>query len=181
MRRILLLQLCLTPWVAPLPGATLERLTLDDVIQKSTEIVRARVVGSSANFRGSVIYTHWKVEVLERWKGVDQATLEVRIPGGVANGFRQDVPGAPALVQGREYLLFLWTAKTGATYLTGLSQGLFELSKDAADQLLASRAAISETMLDRKTWQPVKDESIQMRYSEMTAHVTATVAGKASK
>jgi hypothetical protein len=181
MRRILLLQLCLTPWVAPLPGATLERLSLDDVIQKSTDIVRARVVGSSANFRGSVIYTHWKVEVLERWKGAGQSTLEVRIPGGTANGFRQDVAGAPTLVQGRDYLLLLWTAKSGATYLTGLSQGLFELSKDAADQWMASRAAISETMLDRKTWQPVKDESIQMRYSEITAHVTATVGGKANE
>src|SRR5881397_3849590 len=123
MRRISLLLLCLAPWIAPLPGATLERLSLDDVIQKSTDIVRARVVDSYAAFRGSVIYTHWKLQVLDRWKGPEQAALEVLIPGGTANAFHQDVPGAPGLVQGKEYLLFLWTSKSGATYLTGLSQG----------------------------------------------------------
>jgi|SRR5579859_3986061 hypothetical protein len=176
MRRISLLLLCLVPWVAPLPGATLERLSLDDIILKSTDIVRAKVVGSSADFRGSVIYTHWKLQVVERWKGTDQASIEVLVPGGATAGFRQDVPGAPALVAGREYLLYLWTARSGATYITGLSQGVFELTKNAAGDLMASRAAASETMLDRQTWQPVKDDGIQMSYADMTAHIVQTLA-----
>jgi hypothetical protein len=178
-RRISLLLLCLSPWlclscwVAPLPGATLERLSLDELIQKSTAIVRAKVVGSSAEFRGSDIYTHWKVQVVERWKGASQSGFEVLVPGGSARGFHQSVPGAPALVAGKEYLLFLWTSRSGATYITGWSQGVYELSKNAAAQWMASRSAASENMLDRGTWRRVKDEGVQMPYSEMTSHISA--------
>jgi hypothetical protein len=175
MRRISLLLLCLAPWVAPLPGATLERLSLDELAQKSTDIVRAKVLGSYTDFRGSVIYTHWKLQVVERLKGADQAAVEVLIPGGTAGRFHQDVPGAPRLVAGNVYLLFLWTAKSGSTYVTGLSQGVFDLRKNGDTELMASRAASSETMLDRRTWVPVSDEGIQMSYSEMTARISAAL------
>ena len=176
MRRISLLLLCLAPWVAPLPGATLERLSLDDLIVKSSDIVRAKAVASYADFRGSVIYTHWKLQVEERLKGNNQASMEVLIPGGTAAGFRQDVPGAPALIAGNEYLLFLWTSKSGATYLTGLSQGVFTLTKTKDGGLTVQRDAISETMLDRQTWQPVKDQGIQMAYADMTAQIAKDLA-----
>jgi hypothetical protein len=180
-RRISLLQclapwLCLFVWVAPLPGATLERLSLDELIQKSTAIVRARVVGSNAEFRGPEIYTHWQVQVVERWKGATQSAIEVLVPGGSARGLHQSVPGAPALLAGREYLLFLWTSRSGATYITGWSQGVYELSKNAAAQWMASRPAVSENMLDPITWRRVKDEDVQMPYSEMTAHISAAVS-----
>jgi hypothetical protein len=175
-RRISLLLLCLYPWVAPLPGATLERLSLDELIRKSTGIVRARVVGSNAEFRGSEIYTHWKVQVVERWKGATQSAIEVLVPGGSARGFHQSVPGAPVLVAGREYLLFLWTSRSGATYITGWSQGVYELSKNAGAQWMASRPAASENMLDPGTWRRVKDEDVQMPYSEMTAHISAALS-----
>ncbi len=108
-RRIPLLVLCLAPWVAPLPGATLQRLSLDDLIQKSSGIVRAKVAGSYADFWGATIYTHWKLQIVESWKGGGQPTVEVMVPGGSARGFHQSVPGAPQLVAGKEYLLFLWT------------------------------------------------------------------------
>jgi hypothetical protein len=38
-------------------GATLERLTRDDLIAKSTAIVRGKVISSYASFRGPIIYT----------------------------------------------------------------------------------------------------------------------------
>jgi hypothetical protein len=176
MRRISLLLLCLAPWVAPLPGATLERLSLDELAQKSTLIARAKVLGSYTDFRGSVIYTHWKLQILESLKGADQAVVEVLVPGGSAGRFHQDVPGAPRLVAGNEYLLFLWTAKSGSTYVTGLSQGVFDLSKNGGTDLIAARTASSETMLDRRTWLPVSDEGIQMRYSEITARISAALS-----
>ena len=171
MRRISLLLLCLAPWVAPLPGAILERLSLDDIVLKSTDIVRAKVSGSYADFRGSMIYTHWKVQVEERWKGANRASIDVLVPGGDARGFHQDVAGSPKLAEGKEYLLFLWRAKSGSTYITGLSQGIFDLTKTGSEGLVVSRAATGEPMLDRNTWRPVNDEAIQMRYSEMTRQI----------
>jgi hypothetical protein len=176
MRRISLLLLCLASWVAPLPGAILERLSLDDVILKSTDIVRAKVSGSYADFQGSMIYTHWKVQVEERWKGTERPSIDVLVPGGEARGFHQDVAGAPKLAEGKEYLLFLWRAKSGSTYITGLSQGIFELTKNGADGLVVSRAATGEPMLDHTTWRPVNDEAIQMRYSEMTRQILGALA-----
>ena len=50
-------------------GATLERLSLEEMTARSTAIVRARAVSSSASFVGSTIYTQTRFQVLERWKG----------------------------------------------------------------------------------------------------------------
>jgi len=175
-QRIALFLLCLAAWLAPLPAAILERLSFDQLTQQSTAIVRVKAVGSYAEFHGSLIYTHWKVQVLDRWKGPDRSTIEVLIPGGTTRELHQDVAGAPKLLTGKEYLLFLWTSKSGSTYITGLSQGLFELSKNAADEWVVSRAASGEPMLDHVTWTLVKDESMQMRYSEITSRISATLA-----
>ena len=174
MRRISLLLLCIlciAPWVAPLPGAILERLSLDEIILKSTDIVRAKVSGSYADFQGSMIYTHWKVQVEERWKGADRPAIDMMVPGGEARGFHQDVAGAPKLAEGKEYLLFLWQAKSGSIYITGLSQGVFELTRNGAGELVISRAATGEPMLDGTTWRPVKDEAIRLGYAEMTRQI----------
>ena len=182
MRRIshLLLLLCLALPVAPLPGAILERLPLEDLILKSTDIVRARVLSSHAEFRGSLIYTHWKIQVTESWKGTDRSAVEVLVPGGSVRGFHQDVAGAPALAVGKEYLFFLWKSKSGSTYITGLSQGIFDLGKEAAG-LMVSRGASGEPMLERKTWHPVKDEGIKMRYSDMISRISGTLAEGAAR
>jgi hypothetical protein len=180
MRRISLLLLCLAPWAAPLPGATLERLSLDELAQKSTQILRAKALGSYTDFRGSVIYTHWKLQIEDRLKGADQAAVEVLIPGGSAGRFHQEVPGAPRLLAGNEYLLFLWTSKSGSNYVTGLSQGVFELSKNGGDSI-ATRAASSETMLDPATWLPVSDPGIQMLYSDITARISGALAAASAQ
>lgn len=174
-QRIALFLLCLAAGLVPLRAAILERLSLDELTQQSTAIVRAKAVGSFAEFRGSMIYTHWKIQVVDRWKGPDRSTLEVLVPGGRTRELHQDVAGAPMLLTGKEYLLFLWTSKSGSTYITGLSQGLFELGKNAADDWVVSRSASGEPMLDHATWTLVKDESIQMRYSEITSRIAATL------
>jgi hypothetical protein len=176
MRRTLPLLLCLAAWVAPLPGATLRQLSLDDLIQKSSDIVRVKVLSSYGELRGKVIYTHWNLQVMERWKGSEQAGVDVLVPGGSAAGLHQSVPGAPQLVAGQDYLLFLWTSKSGAIYLTGWGQGVFSLSRNATGDLMASRAPAAETMLDAVTWLPVQDEGLQMRYADITAQIAATLA-----
>src|SRR3954470_6665705 len=112
--------------LAPLAcsAATLQQLSMDQMTESATAIVRARVVGASAGFTGSTIYTHYKLQVVETWKGTPAD--DVMLPGGVANGYRQSFPGVPSLTMGAEYVLFLWKSSlTGITHLVGLSQGLF--------------------------------------------------------
>ncbi len=86
-------------------AATLQQLSMQQMTQSATAIVRATVTGSSASFTGSTIYTHYKLQVSETWKGT--AVTEVMLPGGVAGGLRQSFPGVPQLQTGTEYMLFL--------------------------------------------------------------------------
>ena len=83
-----LLGLILVLWACcSAAAATLQQLSLDQMAQSATAIVRARVTGSSASFTGSTIYTHYKLQISETWKGTPGT--EVMLPGGVAGGLRQ--------------------------------------------------------------------------------------------
>ena len=157
-------------------AATLQQLSLDQMTQNSTAIVRAHVTGSSAGFTGSTIYTHYKLQISETWKGAPGT--EVMLPGGVAGGYRQSFPGVPSLQTGAEYVLFLWkSASTGITHVVGLSQGIFNVTQQADGSLQAGRPVIGETMLDA-SGRPVKDHAVQMQLSDMKAHVSQTGANQ---
>lgn len=180
MKRYFLLPLVLTFCMGPLQCATLERLSLDDMVAKSTSIVRGKVGESWAAFSGPVIYTHYRIQVQEQLKGSNGNSVEVVIPGGVANNLRQVYPGAPALNTGEEYVFFLWTGKTGFTTVIGVSQGLFSLAKDSRTDPLATREATRERMLDARTGRPVKDETLVMKLSELRSRVSTSLnRGKA--
>lgn len=136
--------------LASLRATTLQKLSLDDMIQQSTGIVRARVVGSHAALRGSNVYTFYQLQVLEVAKAAHPAKeIEVAVPGGTAGGIRQLAIGSPELTTGSEYVVFLWTGKSGLTQIIGLSQGLFQVEKDASGKVRLTRPAPEEPMLDQ--------------------------------
>jgi hypothetical protein len=171
------LALAAAGFVSSVQATTLEQLTLDDMIQKSTAIVRARVTGSHAGTRGTNIYMYFQLQVLENWKG--QTVAEVALPGGVAGGIRQIAAGAPELKAGQEYVLFLWTSRSGLTQVIGLSQGLFKLSEEGSEGgkgvAVAQRPAASELMLDRSGL-PVEDHAVSMQLGDLRARVLQTLA-----
>ncbi len=161
------------------PAVTLQQLSVDQMSQAATAIVRARVTGSSAGFTGSTIYTHYQLQVTESWKGF--RPREVAVPGGVANGYRQSVPGVPQLSIGTEYIMFLWTSgTTGITQLVGLSQGLFNLSGQADGSTLATRPLIGEMILNA-TGHRVVDQAVQMNVSSLRTQVGRVLRGGAPK
>lgn len=163
--------------LVPSPAATLSRLSLDDMINQSTAIVRVRVSGSYAAWRGPVIYTYYRTQVLEHWKGAADTSVDVALPGGTVNGSRQDFPGTPQLSEGKEYLLFLWTSRNGLTQIIGLTQGLFDLSQDGNGILTAVRSASTNSLLDPRTGQSVKDDPIRLQVKDLGARI-ATTLGK---
>ena len=158
----------------PVSAATLQQLTLDEMARKSTSIVRARVTGSSEALRGGDVFTFYKLATLETLKS-GPAAREVAVPGGVAGGMRQVVPGAPTLREGREYVLFLWTSRSGLTQLMGMSQGLFSVEHSAIGDGLASRAAAGEQMLDA-SGHAVRDAALSMPLRELKSRVTKALA-----
>jgi len=139
--------------------------------QSATAIARARVTGSSASFTGSTIYTHYKLQIAETWKG--SPGTEVMLPGGVAGGYRQSFPGVPSLQTGAEYVLYLWkSSTTGITHIVGLSQGIFEVTRQADGSFQVARDKIGETMLDA-TGHLVRDQAIRMPLADLKTRVTA--------
>jgi hypothetical protein len=168
--------LALGVWVStgvlPLAGATLERLSFDDLIVKSTAIVRGTVADSWAAFTGSIIYTHYKVQVSETLKGSPQNVVEIVVTGGTVNGLRQTFLGSPTLNKGEHYVLFLWTSRAGLTQIMGLTQGLFALPVDGEPDPTATRPATRELMLDPATAHPVKDAALSIRLSELRSRIT---------
>lgn len=182
MARRFVLALSLVSCYMPLQGATLERLTLDDMIEKSTAIVRGKITGSYTEAKGNIIYTRYQMRVEERWKGPEQATVEFVVPGGTAGRVRQTYSGAPKLVEGNEYLIFLWSSsRTHLTHVMGFTQGLFTVPKDAAGVSMAVREPSAEMMLEPGTGRVVRDERIEMRLRDMSTRISGSLAGGARK
>ena len=161
--------------IRPLPCATLQQLTMDDMIAQSTAIVRGTVVDSWAALTGSVIYTHYKIQVSETFKGLRQSSVEIVVAGGVVNNLSQSFSGSPTLNKGGEFVLFLWTSRAGLTQIMGLTQGLFDIAPGASADPMATRAATRELMLDSKTAQPVKDAVLSMHLSDLRSRVANTL------
>jgi hypothetical protein len=167
---------------ACLPASTLQQLSLNDMIQKSTLIVRGTIQpGTGPVMRGSIIYTHYQLSVTTSFKGTPQSfapqqLIDVAVPGGVLNGMQQPVAGAPTFSMGQDYVLFLWTSKTGLTQVIGLSQGLFNVTTNAQGQVMVSRGAASEPMVN-SSGQPVTDSNLQMPLSQLASTIQTVLAG----
>jgi hypothetical protein len=163
-----------------LPGATLERLSLEEMSQKSSAIVHVRVLDSYAAPYGPNIYTHYRVEIIDRWKGPNQTQMDVVVLGGVAGGLRQTFSGAPKLTAGREYLLFLWKSPSGLNHIVGFTQGVFDVQRGKSGKAMAFRAATSEQMLDAAA-RPVRDQAVRMTLAELRQRVRQSLAAGAVK
>jgi hypothetical protein len=165
---------------ATLPGSTLRQLSLDDMIRQSTMIVRGKAVAAPAAFHGSMIYTHYQVQVSETLKGTAASQIDVVVPGGIARGADQRYAGAPTLLSTQEYVMFLWTSKSGLTQVIGLSQGLFSVVANPAGQPSIVRAASTERMLD-SSGQPVTDSDIQMLVTDLRSRIQTVLNARGGK
>jgi hypothetical protein len=163
---------------AGLWATTLQKLGMDEMIQQSTGIVRAKVTSSYAAPVGKDIYTFYRLEVLESFKGKGQP--EIAVPGGLLGGHRQVIAGAPELTAGREYVFFYWTSRSGLTQLIGLSQGLFSERADVAGNPMLVRPAATETMLG-KDGAPIQDQPASLRLSDLRARVRSLMSKGAGK
>ncbi len=165
--------------VCAAPAATLEQLSMDQLSQGATSIVRATVVGSYTTVINSTVYTHYTLRIADAWKGIPAS--EVLVPGGISGNFRQSFPGVPQLAAGSEYVLFLWKSQsTGITHLVGLSQGLFQVEKQADGSSLATRAKIGEMMLDA-AGKKVADRAVTMVLTDMRSRVRLATAQAVTK
>jgi hypothetical protein len=166
--------------VARFFGTTLQQLSMDDLTRKSTEIVRGKVQCTGSTFRGSILYTTYRVQISEQWKGSAASQLDFAVPGGLNNGIRQTYSGTPVLTDGQEFILFHWTSKSGLRQIIGLSQGLFNVQQTQNGIMLASRAPTAEQMLG-PDGRPVQDTALTMPVGDLHSRVLNTLAGRSSQ
>src|SRR6266853_4430447 len=165
--RILCGPLGLAALLAPSHASTLLQLSLDDMIGKSTMIVRGKVQQqTNASFHGHLIWTHYTVQVSETLKGSSVRQLDIVVPGGNSKGIQQTYSGAPTFSINQDYVMFLWTSKSGLTQVIGLSQGLFAVVPNSVGSSMVIRAASSEHMVNM-SGQPVTDSDIQLPLSNL--------------
>ena len=68
-------------------ATTLQQLTVEEMAQKSTSIVRAKVTGSNGIRYGLDVFTVYRFETLETIKRSNGTQpTEVGVPGGIAGG-----------------------------------------------------------------------------------------------
>src|SRR3954452_10910559 len=87
----------------PAFAATLEKLTVEQMAQQSTMIVRGRVTGCTGETRGAVIYTRCGVAVSETWKGTPKSNVDFVVPGGRDRNLTQTFTGAPKFNANEQY------------------------------------------------------------------------------
>lgn len=159
-------------------AATLEQLSLDEMVQQSSAIVLAKAGQSRCIRAGALIYTLVEVDVLEQWKGERVSRREIALPGGQVDGFSQRFDGVPTLVPDQEFVAFLWTGPSGRTQFLGLSQGFFDVIRDAQGRILIRRKPTADLMFAPGSVTPVPPAAIEMPLEQLVAKIqSASAAG----
>ena len=157
-------------------GATLEKLSVEQMSQQSTVIVRGRITGCSGEMRGPVIYTRCAVAVTETWKGSPAQKIEFVVPGGTFQGLSQTFSGSPKFNADEQFVLFLWVGRSGIPQIIGLSQGAFSVSTTDKGEIKVKKEATSEVMLDARGNQ-VRDEAVSMSVGDLRSRVRQALGG----
>lgn len=115
-------------------ASTFLKQSVADLIQKSRGVVHAQVtdVRSEWNADHTFIFSYVTLEVKRALAGQKHAYETVRVPGGVVDGYRVVMEGAPDFNVGDNVVVFLGAWDDGALMVEGYYQGLSKVDRDAA-------------------------------------------------
>jgi len=159
------------------PATTLVKLSLDEMVAKSTDIVRGRVRGCQSAQRGPGVVTDCVITVSERLKGTPAGTMTVSVPGGTlktAKGrVRHMIAGTPEFDEKQEYLLFLWRGQSGINHLIGLSQGVLGVSVQDG-RVVAQRMPTPGVAYQDAKGQEVEDDGMTVTLEAVRRRLAAS-------
>ena len=124
--------------LAPIAGATtVDLLTLDKLIQRSTRVVAGEVLAGQATWLGRLLVTRVRLRVDDCLKGVcPSREMDVHVLGGELDGLAMMVDGSPRFVEGEHVVVFLEASGGGTFRTVGMSQGKFVRTSTASDARL---------------------------------------------
>jgi len=113
-------------------ATTVEKFSLDDLVQKSGRIIVGKCISSESrwNDRNTLILTTARFTVSEPLKGSSDGFVNVVTVGGTLDGITQTVSGMPVFEPEEEVLLFLEPSKNGQWQPLGMSQGEFRILRN---------------------------------------------------
>ena len=170
MRTVTILGALALAALLPLQATTLQILSVDTMVAKSTLIVRARPTPVSSFQRAGLIYTSYRLDVSATLKGSAVTNLQVAVPGGNYQGLHQAVAGSPGLQAGADYVFFVWTAPSGSNYIIGLSQGLFEVHTNSSGAVVLTRGPADAKTLDAAGG-TVSDNGVTLPLTDLQAKI----------
>ncbi len=127
-----LLPVCLAGTSLSILSTTVEKFTLEDLVQKSGRIIVGKCLSTESRWNedNTLILTTSRFVVSDALKGTPGSVVTVITVGGTLDGITQTVSGMPQFVQEEEALLFLEPSRNGNWKPLGLSQGKFRIVRN---------------------------------------------------
>ncbi len=131
-----LLGMCLLLALLPAAGhaTQIELRTPRQLGEQAEIVVRGRVESSESfwNDARTKVFTRTRIAIDETYKGAPRATVDIIQLGGVVDGIRVTVHGAPIWRVGQEVLLFAEPYDDQYFRVSGFCQGKFRVMRDEA-------------------------------------------------
>ncbi len=133
--RVLISTALIGSWLAaPARATTLVRLSLEQLSQASSDIVRGHVVSQESQWNPAhnQIVTLTTIAVDQAVKGQPPASLVIEQLGGTVGNIRSRVPGTVQFQPQGDYLLFLEPAAANSSHylVVGMMQGAYRIYPD---------------------------------------------------
>lgn len=127
---------------APALGTVYSPIEDAELLRRAGMVVVARATGSTVvAMPGGLPETRTAFTVVDTLSGRDEAFLEVFVPGGeLPGGLTLALQGVPRFTPGALYVLALTVRPDGALVPAELGLGVFDVVKDEADRVYATRA-----------------------------------------
>lgn len=121
---------------SPLSAIHTRRYALEELCEVATSIHVATVVSAEPVLDASSdsIWTVYKLEIEQTWKGEAVATRELRFFGGELNGRSEGLAGQTRLDVGNRYLLFVRDVEKLYAPVVGVGQGVFRVQALGTDR-----------------------------------------------
>ncbi len=119
-------------WPSAVFPTTVEKFTLEDLVQKSGRIVVGKCLSTDSRWNDSntLILTTSRFAVSEPLKGSSDGFVSVVTVGGTLDGITQTVSGMPEFRPEEDVLLFLEPSRNGNWQPLGMSQGKFRILRN---------------------------------------------------
>ena len=118
-------------WWAVAAATTLQRLSVEKMVEAAQIIVRARCVLNEPRWDRGEIWTFTSFEVKDTWKGAPNTFVTIRLLGGTLGPLTSTVSGVPKFHVGDEVILFLEPTTRGDLTVASWEQGTFRIAGEA--------------------------------------------------